>query len=480
MSSILNDLILSEKLDLYLTSDDKKLLSTKISQIRKEFLYPSKFHGIHHSEKVLLFSYLIGKHENLSLDELEILLDAAVYHDIGRMDETEETMHGYVSATRIEKVVTKNGIYSNHDNLEILKAICDAHSIEDARMDLTFDLHEIDESKLETYLKLAKILKDADALDRTRFQKASNAALSEKFLRFNFSKELIGLAHRVNEYYRDAISEENLQKYSKFNELEKESCLHGIGFNFPALDSILDYGILSEYAKKKKNLVTGRNFKGNNGDTWISVCVGDGEAKKLFVDTGIYFETLAPHLIKGEKSLVEARNKGLPIDSGRYSDERFAFYEIPLEQINTIGINPELLYLDISNLNYLNGSSNYETLVNNIDIYLNYLRVNFNFFPNIAKIEEIKSKFRETIVDYEKMNVSDQKRNQSAFLEKTDALKSMLSKEIARMLKEAFSKKFNQENVTVFDVITYILNSKKINYQFNNGKFVINNFEKTI
>ena len=50
-------------------------------------------------------------------------------------------------------------------------------------MDVTGYNYDFENELLERYNKLAVILKDADALDRTRFMKTSKAALQKKYLR---------------------------------------------------------------------------------------------------------------------------------------------------------------------------------------------------------------------------------------------------------------------------------------------------------
>ena len=472
MLSILNEMILEHKLDEYLSDEDKKRISSILFSIRTEYLYKSEFHGLHHSEKVLLFAYLLGKHEKLNNLEFEILLDAALYHDIGRETETEDTTHGYATALRINRVVGSKPIYQNPENLEILRAICDAHSVEDKRMQSILLDYNISEEKREMFFKLIRLLKDADALDRTRFQNLSHASLQTCFLRCDYSKELVSLAYDVNAYYRDKICERNFERLKASLPHEPTICLHGIGFNFPALDGILDYGILSDYAKKKKNLTRFRNFNGNNGEMWISVCVGSGEARKLFVDNGIYFECLSSHLVQGDANYSKARANCLPVDSDRYSDERFAFYEI--QDIISINVNPELLNKDISSLNYLNGSDNFETLFNNVNMYLRYLKEKLNFISNTTKIEKIKLAFQNIVVNFEKLSQGEQKRTQTTFFNQLDALKEEINQEIGMMFKQAFSKILGKENIQVVDAITYILNSKKIAYQFDCGRFLLN------
>ena len=48
-----------------------------------------------------------------------------------------------------------------------------------------------------------------------------------------------------------------------------------------------------------------------------------------------------------------------------------------------------------------------------------------------------------------------------------------MNQEIQNWLHELFSKKFNKDNVTVNDVITDILNSLNIDYNLENGSFVL-------
>lgn len=474
--SILCRTLLSDKLDLYLNEQDKELLSEVLEEIKGEFLYKAPFHGIHHSEKVMLFAYILGKKQTLSELEVAILIDASLYHDIGRETDSEDTLHGYASANLIEKVVKDKEIYKSKENLEILKFLCDAHSVPDERNDKILANYDIENKELAK--KLLLILKDADALDRARFQKTSVAALKSCYLRSEYAKELIGFAHKLNAFYRYMINDRLYLGFSDITRDDYVDCMHGIGFNFPVFESILKYGILSNYAKVNEKLATTRNFYGNNGDNFISVCVGDGEAKREFIDTGISFAVEVPYVIKGSDDPAYARSYGFPIDSGLYSDERFVFYRI--DRIRKIIIKPEFLDLDITGLNYLNGSNNYEAVVGNIDLYLNYLRLNFNYFPDITRIEALKAKYLEIIIAFEELSVESQRANQKMLFENIDSLKRFMSKEIGLMYEEAFKKVLNKDRVSVKDIMFYILNKQKIDYKFDNGSFTLKDFDPFI
>ena len=80
---------------------------------------------------------------------------------------------------------------------------------------LTLFEEESENFDKEKFTKLANILKDADALDRTRFKKTSSAVLQEKYLRFPYSKTLIKLAEEINYYY---VVKEIEEVYPKFEE----------------------------------------------------------------------------------------------------------------------------------------------------------------------------------------------------------------------------------------------------------------------
>ncbi|MDD6388610.1 MAG: HD domain-containing protein, partial [Bacilli bacterium] len=73
-----------------------------LNDIDQNQLYDSPIHGLYHSEKVLLFSYLIGKHYNLNKQDMRIICDAAKYHDIGRVGDDENKFHGNNSSEKID------------------------------------------------------------------------------------------------------------------------------------------------------------------------------------------------------------------------------------------------------------------------------------------------------------------------------------------------------------------------------------------
>lgn len=471
MENILNSLLDSGLLNNYLSINDLEILKKIISGIQKKYLYSSNFHGLHHSEKVLLFAFIISKSLDLTEEEKELLVDAAIYHDCGRIDDNEDTIHGYSGAIKIGKIVDFKETYKNSQNLNILKALCDAHSISDKKFDQIVNDYEIE--NVESFRKLFNVLKDADALDRTRFRKTATCALKTAFLRLPYSKDLVEFAYKVNEYYRDFISEYHMDYFEKeaLKSNDYFEVYHGIGFNFFTLISILDYGILSGYAKKKKGVFSGRNFYGNNNDLWISVSLGNGEAKEKFIDTGISFKASISYLKSGELKKSVALSNGLPINSGLYADEAFAFYEIPVSNLQEIIVPVDLLNKNIKDLAYLKGSNNYDSLVNNIDFYLHSLRVRFKYFPDITKLENLKKDYLENVEFFEKKDAFYQKQNCESFFLKCDQIVNSINIELTSIINDCLKLYFKKDELTLLEIIESILNTRNILYSYSNGVF---------
>ena len=472
MRKILINLIDNGIVDSYIDLENRKKIINIIKKIKEKYLYSSLFHGLHHSEKVLLFAYILGLNYNLSETDMQILTDAAIYHDIGRFDETEDAFHGLNSARKIEKVVDSE-IYFNKQNLAILKAICDGHSRNDKCIDMVADDYEITEENLKRYQLLYKILKDADALDRTRFMKTSTAALNEKFLRLQFSKQLIELANTINQNYRIKMSDIHYEQFKDFNNSKQSLvCHHGIGFNFFNLHGILKNGLLSNYAKLKNGVYNKRNFSGANNELWICVTTKDGEASKKFIKDFISLELVVPKLQHGEKMKSKALSEGLPFDNGYYDDEAFVFYEVPVENIKSVNVNSEILNTSIEKLNYLNGSYNLDSLMSIINDYLNNIR-KLGYFPDINNLIEILSIYKKEILRYEGLSEYEQQQQQKLFFDVCDKCVKQLNSEIQKWMQQVFEMKFNKHDVTVKEIIEDILTSLNINYTLNQGSFVL-------
>ena len=462
-----------QQLETKLTREDMEKIVKEIDNIEKRYLYKTNFHGYFHSQKVLLFAYLIGKHENLTNEEMQIIMTAAVYHDIGRQNEAEDEMHGYYSACMIEqkqRQLLKSEIFKDRLNVEYVKAICDAHSVSDEKMKNIYQNYKYENENFDEneFITLANILKDADALDRTRFKKTSSAVLQEKYLRYPYSKKLIKLAEQINYYY---VVKEIEEIYPKFEEKygykegieTPEACIHGVGTDFFKLDSILDNGILSAYAQLKENIKSPRNFYGSNKELWISVVDAkmiseNGKAFNKYVKDNISFFCFVPKL-KYEGDYIG--NQADINNKKEYNDEKYAFERINLDQIYGLIIPNSIKNQKIKNLKYLNCASKYDILIDVIRYYKE--RMKEDGFTNIddTRIGLLLEEFYNNMYNYEMQDEKTQKQTLTNYLNSLDFIKEKLNDEIQIWFNNYYTFILEKQDPTVNDVINYILSKHK-------------------
>jgi len=189
-------------------------ISEKIENLKKSSLYArkSEIHGKKHIENVMLFAMIISLYENLSANDRELLLEAAKYHDQGRVNDIDE-QHGTESAYIAGNELKDK--YSN-DDLKIIQAAIIFHDdrtkgnslqeIEDIGFKNIVEKLNIKEENIARARKIGNILKDADALDRARFIE-DTIPIDERYLRTEISKKLIKVAMELHE----AISLEKLK-----------------------------------------------------------------------------------------------------------------------------------------------------------------------------------------------------------------------------------------------------------------------------
>ena len=157
-----------------------------------------KVHGQRHVKNVTLFSGLIGQ-QVLANEDLKLVLIAAKYHDVGRTTEGSQE-HAKASAqiaeSRLNQICTPKEI-------AIIKTIIEFHEI---NRNSTYDYFKdfalkngISEEELPRVRQMAEVLKDADALDRTRF--INNARLKPELLAFPVSKQLVKFCSGLHETF---------------------------------------------------------------------------------------------------------------------------------------------------------------------------------------------------------------------------------------------------------------------------------------
>lgn len=184
---------------LKLQKDNLVSIIEEIDNIKKEFIYDSYIHGIRHNARVLFFSYIICYFENITGSDYKIIIDDAKYHDIGRVDDEIDPIHGLRSANMIDKVLDN---YNDEDK-RYLKGIMEIHSVSEIKNeDRICSKYNLN---IDRFRRLYEVLKDADNLDRVRldwYLKSDFTWLDPNYLRCDTSKKMITLAYEVNHYTR--------------------------------------------------------------------------------------------------------------------------------------------------------------------------------------------------------------------------------------------------------------------------------------
>lgn len=164
-----------------------------VKALKKEYLYQSHIHGVAHIERVLLFGGLIAMQNHCNEEDTKLLLTACSYHDIGRIDDSLDDDHGRRSSEKLPSVITLPS-----EDMAIVQAAIYAHSIDDSRMENVITSFGIyDKARA---IRIAKMLKDADALDRVRVYD-----LDPNYLRFPCSCQYVDFANSLYSYYRNLL-----------------------------------------------------------------------------------------------------------------------------------------------------------------------------------------------------------------------------------------------------------------------------------
>lgn len=149
------------------------------------FEKPSDLHGIEHTKRVLYLIFCLMYLLDLEATDSTILIEAAIYHDIGRNNDGVDSEHGKKGFS----LATKKGFTTtlSIQDKELLRFIIENHCIDDDEGVMRIHLYNLDDS--ERALRLLYIFKDADGLDRVRIHD-----LDANKLRYDESRRLLLVA----------------------------------------------------------------------------------------------------------------------------------------------------------------------------------------------------------------------------------------------------------------------------------------------
>lgn len=198
------DFLMEHERNLFnLSNNEKTNIYDVIRNISKTQYYDmNQFHSLSHIQKVIMFSGILAKNEQLTPEETNILLASAAFHDSGRDgNEGEYDNHAIASARQIKEYFEDNpdnpfGI--TEKNLPLIQAVIEYHEHKEKEkgvMDVDklyslSDKYEIDD--IRTIGKISGLLKDADALDRARFGKKNENrwSLDSRYLHSKTAKSV--------------------------------------------------------------------------------------------------------------------------------------------------------------------------------------------------------------------------------------------------------------------------------------------------
>lgn len=202
-----NQIALTEVIDMIEANPNKEFLLRILSNINDGLYLDSDYHGKSHAERVCFLSFVISAYMNLPEEFIKVLIQASLLHDTGRMSDIDDSNHGLIGAERINSMELLEDDFKSR---KLTQFLIEAHEInfEKDQLSLINVMKKYDiENNIEN-LTLLRILMDADALDRTRFNVfgETKSGLDENYLRLPISKELVDLSKVISKAYYDNSS----------------------------------------------------------------------------------------------------------------------------------------------------------------------------------------------------------------------------------------------------------------------------------
>lgn len=169
------------------------LFVNSMNELQENFLYVSRVHGKSHIIRVSVLAFYLGCYLGLSDEQMNLCLEISKYHDVGRVNDNVDILHGHNGAVKISDICKNLNNYQK----KLVMAVIDAHSIPDEICNYILYKEFLPNEMYQEFLLLVKIVKDADALDRFRL---NDSSLNDKYLRCEFSKHMIRAACAMANY----------------------------------------------------------------------------------------------------------------------------------------------------------------------------------------------------------------------------------------------------------------------------------------
>lgn len=137
------------------------LLLEKLQGLNWGALYESSIHGPGHIERTMVHGAFCAMEEPLGMEDTALLLECCAYHDVGRINDVRDDLHGQRAAKQLARLTGREG-----EELVMMMAAVDAHSRSEFQLEPTLERYR--PADYRRCLVLAQLLKDADGLDRVR------------------------------------------------------------------------------------------------------------------------------------------------------------------------------------------------------------------------------------------------------------------------------------------------------------------------
>jgi hypothetical protein len=140
-------------------------------------------HGVGHTTRVLIHALELAQDLDIPPWEREVLSLAALWHDIGRTDDGADYYHGAKSAGKVVGL----GLHRGLDQLTVETALHAVTHHSGSEQHAERGVHWL--SAPESALRVFRLLKDADGLDRVRLGERGD--LDVRCLRHDVSKRRV-------------------------------------------------------------------------------------------------------------------------------------------------------------------------------------------------------------------------------------------------------------------------------------------------
>ncbi len=175
-------------------TDDARVWAGRAVDVpAKWFARESWLHGVRHTQRVHIHAQRLVRELDWQDDDAQVVLQAALWHDIGRVNDGWDPRHGALSAERVADR-RLDAALSAADS-RIARFAIRYHCRSDGRG----ERRAIDEADPERALRVLWLLKDADALDRVRLGPPGQGAyeIDSTTLRHTCTIEMIEFAEEL-------------------------------------------------------------------------------------------------------------------------------------------------------------------------------------------------------------------------------------------------------------------------------------------